>query len=101
MIKTIYFQKVGCHILKGEFGQIFTSTFVFDELVTLALVRIKNSDMAIDLGKFLLNSPRINIVNLTNEDFNATWGKFQQYIKKGLSFTDCTNLVFCQRLKCI
>ncbi len=31
--------------LKNEFGVIYTSTLVFNELVTLALVRIKRPDL--------------------------------------------------------
>ena len=40
--------------LKNEFGEIFTSTLVFNELVSLALLRIKRPDFAINLGKYLL-----------------------------------------------
>ena len=86
--------------LKNEFGQIYTSTFVFDELVTLTLIRIKRADFAKNLGEYLLNSPRINVIGLTNEDFNKSWEYFQKYIEKRLSFTDCSILVHCERLDC-
>jgi len=86
--------------LKNEFGQIYTSSFVFDELVTVALVRIKRPDFAISIGNYVLKSPRINIIGFTNEDFNSTWVLFQKNIEKRLSFTDCTILVQCERLNC-
>jgi len=56
--------------LKNEFGQIYTSTFVFDELVTITLVRIIRPDYAKDIGNYVLKSPRINIIGFTAEDFN-------------------------------
>jgi len=86
--------------LKNEFGEIYTSTYVFDELVTLALVRLRNEEFAKNIGEYLLNSIRIQIINLDQKDFLNSWDLFQKYIKKGLSFTDCTILTQSKRLKC-
>ena len=86
--------------LKNEFGEIYTSTYVFDELVTLALVRLRNEEFAKNIGEYLLNSIRIQIINLDQKDFLNSWNLFQKYIKKGLSFTDCTILTLSTRLKC-
>jgi len=86
--------------LKNEFGKIYTSTFVFNELVTLALIRIKRADFAKNLGNYLLNSPRITLIGLLNEDFNKSWEYFQKYFEKRLSFTDCSILVHCERVDC-
>jgi len=86
--------------LKNEFGQIYTSTFVFDEIVTLALVRIKRADFAKDIGSYILESTKINMVGFTEGDFLNTWKMFNKYIEKRLSFTDCTILVQCKRLNC-
>lgn len=86
--------------LKNEFGQIYTSTLIFNELVTLALIRIKRPDFAINLGKYLLNSQRINIINLSNDDFHSTWEEFQKYKEKRMSFTDCSILIQCNRINC-
>jgi predicted nucleic acid-binding protein len=58
--------------LKNEFGQIYTSTFVFDELVTLALVRIKRADFAKDIGSYILESTKINMVGFTEDDFSKS-----------------------------
>ena len=86
--------------LKNEFGEIYTSTYVFDELVTLALVRLRNEEFAKNIGDYLLNSIRIQIIILDQKDFLNSWDLFQKYIKKGLSFTDCTILSLSTRLKC-
>ena len=86
--------------IKNEFGQIYTSVFIFDELMTLALVRIKRPDFAQNIGEYLLNSPRINLIGFTDEDFSKTWVIFQKYMEKRLSFTDCSILIQCERLNC-
>ena len=86
--------------LKNEFGEIYTSTYVFDELLTLALVRLRNEEFAKNIGEYLLNSLRIQIISLNQKDFLNSWDLFQKYIKKGLSFTDCTILAQSKRLKC-
>ncbi len=86
--------------LKNEFGQIFTSTLVFSELVTLALVRLRNPDFAINMGNFIVKSKKIKIISFTDDDFKKSWKIFQKYKEKRLSFTDCSILVQCERLNC-
>jgi len=86
--------------LKNEFGEIYTSILVFNELVTLALVRIKRPDFAINLGNYILKSRRIKLISLTDDDFKNSWEKFQKFKEKRLSFTDCTILTHCKRLNC-
>lgn len=86
--------------LTQKYGRLYSSTFIFDELVTLALSRLHNPSFAINLGKYLLNSPRITLLSISIEDFQKSWLFFQKFASKGLSFTDCTILVQCQRLDC-
>ena len=86
--------------LKNEFGQIFTSTLVFSELVTLALVRLRHPDFAINMGNFIVKSKKIKIISFTDDDFKNSWKTFQKYKEKRLSFTDCSILVQCKRLNC-
>ena len=93
-------QKWMKRFLKNEFGKIYTSTFVFDELATLIMIRLKNLEFAKKICTYLLSSPRINILSLDNNNFIQTWEKFQKFWPKELSFTDCSILVQCQDLKC-
>lgn len=86
--------------LKKELGKIFTSTFVFDELATLIIIRLGNLEYAKKVCNYLLASPRINIVGLGHKDFIVSWEKFQNYGEKGLSFTDCSILAQCLSLDC-
>ncbi len=82
--------------LSGEFGRLFTSDYIVDEAVTLALVRTRNFQLATNLGKFIIDSPRIERLAVTNDDFDESWKTFQKLGKKFLSFTDCTSLALAK-----
>ena len=82
--------------LSGRFGQIIVSNFIFDETVTLTLVRTQNKSLVEDIGKFVLESPRIMLVHVSETEFLATWEFFLKYFDKGLSFTDCSLLVMAK-----
>ncbi|MCD6485430.1 MAG: type II toxin-antitoxin system VapC family toxin [Candidatus Odinarchaeota archaeon] len=79
-------------MLLGEFGTIYTSNFVFDEAVTVALVRTKNIELAEDIGRYILSTNRIKFVFIDETLFNDAWMLFKKLSKKRLSFTDCTNI---------
>lgn len=83
--------------LKGGLGRIFTSDYVVDEAVTIALVRTKRHDLAVDLGKYILDSPRITKIHVDEDAFNNAWEKFKALKDKHLSFTDCTSLVLIEK----
>jgi uncharacterized protein len=78
--------------LKGDFGRIFTSDYVIDEAVTVALVRTRKHEIALDLGRFIIESPRITKVWVGEASFKAAWKKFIMLKDKPLSFTDCTSI---------
>jgi hypothetical protein len=45
--------------LAGGFGVVYTSDYVIDEAITTALARTRRLELAIDIGEFILGSPRI------------------------------------------
>lgn len=79
--------------LSGKFGKIIVSNFVFDETVTLTLVRTHNKELVEDISNYIFNSPRIKLLHLSETEFLATWELFLKYFENGLSFTDCSILV--------
>jgi len=83
--------------LKAEFGKIFTSDYVIDEAITVALVRTGRHDLALDIGKYIIESPRIIKLWTTREIFETAWQKFQTLKDKHLSFTDCTTLAHIEK----
>ena len=82
--------------LKGDFGRIFTSDYVIDEAITTALVRTKKHDLAQDLGRFIIESPRITKLWVGEDSFELAWKKFSVFKDKPLSFTDCTSLAIIE-----
>lgn len=83
--------------LRAQFGIIHTSDYVVDEAVTTALARTRNHQVAVNTGRYILSSPRIETLPISNEDFNLAWNKFQTIQDKFLSFTDCTSLALMER----
>lgn len=85
--------------LMAEFGIIHTSDYVIDETVTTALARTRNHQMAINTGRYILDSERIEKLPVTRDDFEAAWRRFQATKDKFLSFTDCTSLAIMESRK--
>jgi len=85
--------------LKGEFGRIYTSDYVIDEAITTALVRTGRHDLAVDIGEFIIKSPRITKLWTTKDVFVDAWEKFKKYKDKPLSFSDCVSLAFMKKNK--
>ena len=83
--------------LKAEFGIVRTSDYVLDEAVTTALARTRNHQIAVNTGKYILDSPRIERLSVSQEDFALAWAKFQSLRDRPLSFTDCTSLALMER----
>ncbi|MCD6095515.1 MAG: type II toxin-antitoxin system VapC family toxin [Thermoprotei archaeon] len=78
--------------LKGDYGAVYTSDYVFDEAVTVALVRTGKPDIAIDIGNFILSSKRLRIIHVNKTIFEEAWNVFIRYSEKKLSFTDATSI---------
>ncbi|MHA1268563.1 MAG: hypothetical protein ACTSPY_02130 [Candidatus Helarchaeota archaeon] len=74
-------------ILKNNYGAIYTSDYVFDEAVTLAMVRTKNKKFSIDIGNYILESKMIKLIYTTIDDFKIAWNLFLNFKNKQLSFT--------------
>ena len=85
--------------IRGEYGEIFTSDYVFGEAVTIALVRTGRPDIAARTGQLILAMPRIHMVFVDEELFKDAWAKFTRLAAKGLSFTDCATLAVMDRYK--
>jgi hypothetical protein len=83
--------------LNGEYGRIFTSDYIVGEAVTLALVRTHNYQVAVNTGKLIIDSPRIEKIIVSPDEFNESWETFLKFGKKYLSFTDCASLVLSRK----
>lgn len=81
-----------------EFSPIVTTTYVFDEIVTFFNSRGHHSK-AVDIGRRLCASPRVELVSEAESLFDAGWGRFQRRPDKRYSLTDCLSFVLmdCRR----
>lgn len=82
--------------LPGRFGAVFTSDYVFDELVTLVYARTGNFDEAWTAARRVLgrdNFPdAVDMLFIDRESFDAAVDAFERYDDQGLSFTDATTV---------
>lgn len=87
---------------QGHWGPAYTSDFVFDEAVTLALARTRRPDVASRVGDLVLGTgPHGRIMGLayvTPRLFLRAWAAFRRLAARGLSFTDCTSLALMKSL---
>jgi uncharacterized protein len=83
--------------LIGNLGRLYTSDYIIDEAITTLMVRTKQHDTAVELGKYLIESPRITRLTVDSDVFADAWIKFQNLKDKFLSFTDCTTLALAQK----
>lgn len=82
--------------LMAEFGVIYTSDYIVDEAVTTALARTRNHQVAVNTGRYILDSDRIEKLPVSREDFQLAWSKFRTIKDKFLSFTDCASLAIME-----
>ena len=79
-------------------GKLVTSSYIFDEIITLVLARLGHKK-AVKVGQVLLNPKVVELVRVGAADEWSAWQLFQQRSDKMYSFTDCTSFVLMRRLK--
>ena len=83
--------------LKGKYGQIYTSDYIYDEALTLALIRTNNLAVAMDIAE-VINSPRIKMVFIDAKLLEKSTKTFKQYSDRNLSFTDAVTIEIMKEL---
>lgn len=77
--------------LNGKYGQMYTSDYIYDEALTLALVRSNNISVALDIAG-VMQSPRIKMVFVDGALLERATKAFKQYSGGNLSFTDAVSI---------
>ncbi len=85
------------HKFKKHPKKLTTSTFIFDETVTVLRRRV-SFKKASEVGKKLLKSSLAEIVHVSADDFESAWTLFLKYDDKKLSFTDCVSFAIMRKL---
>lgn len=83
--------------LAGDFGRLYTSDYVIDEAITTLFVRTRQHKIAVEMGKYVIESPRITKFSVGQDAFAEAWLQFMKLGAKGLSFTDCTTLALISK----
>lgn len=76
--------------------QLTTTSYIFDEVVTFLNSRHLHSK-AVKMGRILLSSPSIDLIQVDDELFGEAWQYFQRYDDKSYSLTDCISFIVMQR----
>jgi len=87
-------------IVEGELGTAYTSDYIFDEAVTVALIRTHNPRNAKAVGSMMLgesNPPFLAILRVSEDDFKEAWSLFSKHAERRLSFTDCTSIALMRK----
>lgn len=82
--------------LQGEFGTIFTTDFIYDEALTLAMVRTGNRDVAKDISDVML-SPRIEMFTIDGVILEKAIQIFFRLFNMRISFTDATTMAVMEQ----
>ncbi len=82
--------------LPGDTGLVTTS-LVFEEIATFFNSRGLH-DLAVRIGRDLLDSPVVRLVNVDEGLFLEGWGYFVRHGDKDYSLTDCVSFVLMTRL---
>ena len=86
--------KIMKDVEEGKYGDVFISDYIFSEIMTVALIRLKDKKEVIRFGTAILRS-KIRILKINQKIFNKAWQLFQGYDLK-MSFADFTNLAILQ-----
>lgn len=85
--------------LFGKYDQVYTSDYIFDEVMTLLIMRTQNHKLTYEYGNSILLSDIIEIIKVNDDIFESSWKKFCKFKDKILSFTDCTTVAIIDELK--
>jgi predicted nucleic acid-binding protein len=84
--------------LRSAAGYLVTSSFVFDETVTLCRTRLGHA-AAVKVGAALRTGDVADLVRIGPEDERNAWTLFVKRADQACSFTDCTSFVLMRRLR--
>ena len=83
-------------VLDDAPDRLVSSTYVFDETVTLTQARLGHR-RAVAVGRTLLDPAIVDLLRVTPVDERTAWALFERRSDKSYSFTDCTSFVLMRR----
>lgn len=77
-------------IAEQKFGSLYMTDYVFNETVTVALIRMKSLERAKSIGDNLLKA--LEMIRIEEDVFLEAWKIFQSQKGTRFGFTDCTTI---------
>ncbi len=78
-------------------AKLYCSDYVLDESITTCYARTGSRKLAIELGRAVLESKSIVMLEVSHSAFQESWRLFKEkFLNIRLSFTDCTTYILTQ-----
>lgn len=84
-------------VLRSNEGRLVTTSYIFDEAVTLASYRLGHR-VALGLGDLLMEPGVVACLRITPQQEREAWELFRRRSDQRYSFTDCTSFVVMRGL---
>ena len=81
-------------VAKGRYGTSVITDYIFNEVITVMLVKTKNVMRTAESGEKLLGANLL--VRIGENIFDLAWKFFREQRKPIFSFTDCTTIATCR-----
>ena len=85
-------QELMKNVLKGTYGTIIVTDYVYDEIMTLAMIRTNKKALIKDIEDYIFKSKKIKFIYMNEKQFLTTKDVFKKYFDHKLSFTDSSLL---------
>lgn len=82
-------------IINGKYGRLYVTDYIFDEIVTVIFIRLKNLSKTVKIGEIIKKSTEL--LEVERPDFENAWEFFKKQKMTTFSFTDCTTLEIMKR----
>jgi len=83
-------------IVNYKYGPLYIFDYVFDEIVTVIFIRLRDLRKAVRIGEYLRKS--VELVEVTGPNFEEAWRIFKKQKETDFSFTDCTSISIMRRM---
>ncbi len=78
------------NIVKQKFGSLYMTDYIFNETITVSLIRMKDLKRTTRIGNNLLKA--LEVIRVDEDMFLEAWKIFQSQKGTRFGFTDCTTI---------
>lgn len=86
--------EIAKRIDEGDYGVPAITDYIFSEVVTVMLLRVRDVSKVASIGDQLLRA--VQLIEVSREAFDVAWRIFKEQEKPRFSFTDCTSIAVCK-----